>query len=172
MNFDLSDFAKYKTYFAKVAEESKHVSGFIFGDQEVGQKETDSWKGLKLWAWPPDRSRMNDLLSDNFTLNRDASIWIGGPCASELHADEDTFYQNCEAVMKKVVSRMIKDKHEGILSVIFAGNTLQRADMRIGATKFIGCEYIFVITDPDGFEYNEDDWIEPEPEPDPEPPTP
>jgi hypothetical protein len=158
MNFTLSDFAKYKAYFEQVAQESVHLAGFLFGDTEIGQQEAADWEGLKLWAWPADRSRLTDNFSDNYILGREATIWIGGPCNSEVHADEDAFYQNCETVMKKVISRLVKDKYDGLLSISFSGNQLNRTTMRLGSTKFIGCEYIFTIHDPDGFEYNDADW--------------
>jgi hypothetical protein len=158
MEFNLSNFENYKTYFETVATESVHIAGFMFGDTEIGQKEAASWEGLKLWAWPANKGRITDQLSDNYILGREASLWIGGPCSSELHADEDAYYNNCEVIAKKVISRMIKDKYEGLLSISFSGVQIQRADMYPSSTKMIGCEIIFTIHDPDGFEYNEDDW--------------
>lgn len=158
MVFTLSDIANYKAYFAQLASQSVHIDGYIFGDVEVGQKEADSWTGLKLWAWPADRSRLNDTLSDNYILGREATIWIGGPCASDKYADEDTFYAEVEAIMKKVIGRLTVDQYQGNLGIQFNGNQINRADMSFSSTKLIGCEYIFTILDPDGFEYNEADW--------------
>jgi hypothetical protein len=157
MNFQLSDFKKYKEYFEKVATESKHVDGFLFGDVDIGQEEAGSWQGKKLWAWPADRSKLQDQHSDNFFLGREGSIWVGGPCNSELHSDQDEFYNQCEVIMKKVISRLIKDKIECSIDINLTGS-VKRADTKLSSTAFIGCEYTFTITDPDGFAYSEDDW--------------
>ena len=156
--FDLSNFAQFKAYFTLLATQNKSVDGFLFGDVEVGQNEARDWTGKKLWAWPPNRGRMLDARSDNYLLNRDGSIWIGGHSGSDKFEDEDAFYNSCEVIMKQVVAKMIVDRMEAKLSTDFNGHTIQRADLQISATKFIGCEYVFTWHDPTGFEYNEDDW--------------
>jgi hypothetical protein len=158
MNFTLTDIENYKTYFEALADSSVHLDGFLFGDVKVGQNDAHSWQGLKLWAWPADRSRLNDLRFDNYYLGREATIWIGGPCSSEKWEDEDTFYKNVENIMKKVVSKLIYDKQNADLAIDFNGGQINRADMKLSSTNLIGCEYIFTILDPDGFEYNEADW--------------
>lgn len=165
MTFDLTDCASYKAYFAKLAKESKLLgeSQYLFGDVEVGQSEASEWKGKKLWAWPSERARMQDQLSDNLYLTREGSIWIGGG-APEKFADRDTYYQECEAIVKKLLSKINFDRSESLLSTNFSSYTMQRADMMLGGSPFIGCELILNWDDPDGFEYDEDDWNLPEEE--------
>jgi hypothetical protein len=158
MNYLLSDFEKYKAYFQDLATKNKSVAGFLFGDIEIAQEEAGSWEGLKLWAWPATRGRIGDAGSDNFIFGREGSIMICGPCASELHAEEDSFYQLCESIMKQVVSKMIHDRRNNLISVTFHGNTFDRVETFAGSTKLIGCEYVFTIDDPDGFQFNENDW--------------
>jgi hypothetical protein len=156
MDLQLNDYQAYKQYFSSIAASSKYIDGFLHGDVNLGQREAADWQGLKLWAWPADRSRSSDI-PDNFILGREGSIWIGGPCASELHSDQEAFYQTCEVVMKKVVGKLIRDRVDGVIAVSLDGH-LERADIDISATKFIGCEFKFTITDPDGFEFDQSDW--------------
>lgn len=158
--FDLSDLSKYKAYFALIASQHKSLGAdkFIFGDVEVGQSEAAEWSGKKLWALPADKSRLQDQLSDNLILAREATIWVGGSSASEKFEDEDAFYVECETIIKQIISRMMVDKYEGKLSTPFANASIQRADMMISSTHFIGCEFVFTILDPTGFEYSEGDW--------------
>ena len=166
MEFILSDFEKYKAYFQALATTmaSKGSLGapggapFLFGDIEIGQEEAASWQGMKLWAWPPTKGRLRDPGSDNFIFGREAEIWIGGPATSEEHAAEDAFYQNCETLVKKLVAKMVMDRRNCLIAVDFNNTTFERADVHVGSTRLIGCRYLFTIQDPDGFEYDEDDW--------------
>lgn len=155
--FSLSDFIKYKTYFNTLATQCKSIDGFLFGDIEIGQSDSGSWQGLKLWAWPADRSKLQ-ASNDNYLANREGEIWIGGPCTGELHADKDLFYQQCERVMKTMISRLIKDISENVISIDMHGHSLERADMDLSGTEFVGCKLQFKIVDPEGFEFIEDDW--------------
>jgi hypothetical protein len=128
----------------------------LFGDIEIPQSEAQSWSGKKLWAWPSTRGRLEAF--DNYNLVREGTIWIGGPASSELHDSEDEFYSECERLIKQVVSRMIKDFEDAESAVLFSASTIQRADLDLSGTKFIGCEFIFNFHDPEGFDFHVDDW--------------
>src|SRR5690606_17413600 len=97
---------------------------------------------------------------DNLHLYREGSVWFGGSPASEKFDDEDAFYAHCEAVMKQVITFMQKDYAEARLATDLAGATLQRSDMLLRGTKFIGCELLFSFIDNSSFEFNEDQWNE------------
>lgn len=158
-SLDLTDFESYKAYFQQVCTENKLLGAnqFLFGDVEVGQSDAASWKGKKLWAWPSQRGRMSD--QDNYLLTREASVWVGGPSGSERFDDEDAFYAASEKLMKQILSKLIKDIEEAIISTPFTSYTLQRADMDLGGTRMIGCELLLTWHDPEGFEYKEDEWV-------------
>jgi hypothetical protein len=158
--FDLSDFENYKAYFQQLATEHLDIgaNNFLFGDVEVGQNEAREWQGKKLWAWPSQRGRMSDSNADNYLLNREGSVWLGGPAQAETFADTDTYYNDCEKLAKQIVARIIKDKQDAKLSTSFSSITIQRADMKLGATDFVGCEILITWVDPTGFEYDETKW--------------
>jgi len=155
--FDLSDAASYEAYFLAIANKRVGENQYLYGDIEIGIEDSADWKGKKLWAWPTVRARGAGE-NDNYYLTREGTIWLGGPCTSEKHADEHTWYFDCEAEMKKILSKLIFDFTESKLSTRVSGYTLQRSDMTIGSTKFIGCELIFTFDDPDNLEYDETDW--------------
>lgn len=157
--FNLSDAAKYKTYFQALATQNKLLGAtkYLYGDLEIGQSDAADWVGKKLWAWPATRARGSSEHDNNY-FTREGTIWIGGPCTSELFAEEDTFYFECESLMKQIVSRILRDLTESVLSTRLSTYTMQRSDMTIGATKFIGCELLFSFDDPDDLEYDENDW--------------
>lgn len=157
--FNLSDAASYKAYFLAIATSNKLLGAnqYLYGDIEIGQTDAADWHGKKLWAWPAQRARGAGQ-NDNYFLTRDGTIWIGGPCVSEKFSDEDDFYFACEAIMKQILSKLIKDFTDAGMSTNFRGYTLQRSDMQISATKFIGCELLFSFDDPDDFEFDENDW--------------
>lgn len=162
IEFDLSDAKSYKEYFRSIAAKNKllaaeSASPFLYGDIEIGQSEAAIWKGRKLWAWPANQARGSGQ-NDNYFLSREGTIWIGGPCNSEKFEDEDEYYFATERIMKQVLSRIIMDFSESRLAPGFLTSAIQRSDMNISATKFIGCELTFTFADPDGFEYNEDEW--------------
>lgn len=156
MTFDLNNFSSFDQYFASIAQKNKQLSGYIFGDVEVGQGESAEWKGKKLWAWPPTTGTLTT--DDNYFLKRRGTLWIGGAPASEKQQDQDLFYQQCEVIAKQIVSKMILDKVNAAISCDFSRFTFDRGDMFFGSTKFIGCELNIWFDDPDGFEYNENDW--------------
>lgn len=158
MEFQLSDFETYRDYFQDLATRSKDLNGaFIHGDIELVQEEVGSWEGIKLWAWPAVKGRLRDANSDNYLLNREGMIWIGGP-APEGHAQQDAYYYNCELIMKKIVAKMMQDKRDALIEVEFDNNAFDRAETYAGSTLLTGCQYTFTIIDPNGFEYNQDDW--------------
>jgi hypothetical protein len=158
MEFELNNFESFKSYFNTIAQQANFIDGFLFGDTEGGQEEAQSWTGLKLWVLPPVKSKLQDLGTDNHILGREGILWIGGPCSSEAHSDEDHYYHLCESAMKKVVSRLIQDTRESKISITVNGSMFQRADMNLSSTKFIGCEFIFTINDAEGFQFNQSDW--------------
>lgn len=159
IDFNLTDYLAYKAYWQKIAKENKLIgeTNYLHGEVEVGQTEAGEWKGKKLWAWPSDRARGNDP-GDNLLLMREGTIWIGGSSSSDKFADEDTYYASCETIMKQVLSKINKDVADQLLATQFNSHILERADMMLGSTKFIGCRLTFTFMDTDGFEYNEDDW--------------
>jgi hypothetical protein len=159
IQFDLTDAKKYKAYFKLVTEKNKllGLNKFMYGEIEIGQQEAASWKGRRLWAWPATRSRGSSQ-TDNYYLNREGTIWIGGASPSEKNDDKDEWYFECERIAKQILSRMFSDFAEAKLATSFSSYTLTRQDMTIGATTFIGCELVFTFADPDGLEYNADDW--------------
>jgi hypothetical protein len=159
IDFDLTDFLAYKAYWQKIAKEHKLIgeANYIHGELEVGQSEASDWKGKKLWAWPAARGRGNDP-GDNLSLTREGSIWVGGVSDSEKYADEDTFYASCELIMKQILSKINKDQADQLLATQFNSHVVQRSDMDLSGTRFIGCELVFTYMDFDGFEYNEDHW--------------
>lgn len=159
MNFNLSDHTSYKAYFLAIATSNKQLGAnqFLFGDVQVGQSEAADWKGKKLWAWPSVRAPFGGEY-DNLFLRREGSIWLGGPCDSEKFADEDAWYQACENVMKQVVSKIIYDRQQDVISTNFNSYTLQRSDMTLSGTNFIGCELLFNWDDPTDLDYDANDW--------------
>lgn len=155
--FNLTDAESYKAYFAAVAASNKLVDNYLHGQIEVAQEEASVWQGTYLWAWPAERANGSGQ-NDNYFFTREGTIWIGGPCASELHADQDTFYFNMEKIAKQVVSKLIRDFTQAGIVTNFLSYKLQRADMKLSATDMIGCELTFTFADPDDLEYNENDW--------------
>ena len=157
--FDLTDYASYKAYFLKLATENKLLGAtqFLFGDVEVGQSEASEWKNKKLWAWPAESGRMEGEISDNFHLNREGSLWLGGP-APDKFADRDTYYNECEVIMKQLITRIIDDRQNDLLATEFINSQLKRQDMMLSATPYIGCEFTFTFRDFSGFIYDEDEW--------------
>lgn len=158
--FDLTDYLSYKAYWQQIASTNKLIgnANYLFGEVEVGQNEASEWKGKKLWAWPSVRGRGSDP-GDNLSLTREGSIWVGGPCDSDKFADEDTYYAACEAIMKQILSKLNKDQADQLLATQFNAYVMQRSDMDLSGTKFIGCELTFTYSDYDGFEYDPNDWI-------------
>ena len=159
MALDLTDFESYKAYFTLLATENKKLGAdkFLFGDVEVGQAQASEWVEKKLWCWPAERSRMEGAESDNFHLNREGSLWVGGP-QPELFADRDAYYNECEVIMKQIVSRMMFDRANDLIAIDIINSQINRQDMIPAATPFIGCEFTFTFRDFSGFEYDEDHW--------------
>jgi hypothetical protein len=158
----LTDFASYKEYFRLICEGNKQLGPgqYLFGDVEIAQSDAAQWQGKKLWAWPSQRGRMQGM--DNYILDREGTIWVGGAPASEKSDDVDAYYVECEKLMKQIISKMIRDLEEAEIAVVFTTFTVQRADMELSGTDFIGCEMIFTFQDPDDFEYLPDEWNFPE----------
>ncbi len=160
IQFDLTDPDSYQEYFLDICTRNKKLgeNQFLFGDIEVGQNEASVWKGKKMWVWPTMRGKLTDF--DNYFLKRDGSVWIGGAPKSKKFSDEQDCYNESEAIAKQVLSKMIKDKTQDKITTDFTSYILQRSDMMLGATKFIGCEIVFTWNDPGGLEYSDDDWTE------------
>jgi len=158
---NLSDYASYKQYFAKLAREHKELGedNYLFGDEAVGQSESADWVGKKLWAWPADQGKLQDQRSDSLLFVKEGSLWIGGNPSSGAYNDVDAYYASCERVGKQILSRMVRDKGDGLISCDFSSGSVRRSDMHLGSTLFVGCEVSFSFYDPTGFEYDLNQWI-------------
>lgn len=158
IEFDLSDAESYKLYWETIATKNKLLGAdkYLYGDMEIGQHEAARWKGRKLWAWPATRLR-GSLPPDNYFFNREGTVWIGGPSPAKFE-EQDTYYFECEKLAKQVLSKVLADYTDAKLAINFITVVLDRSDMIIGATKFIGCEIMFTFSDPNDLEYDENDW--------------
>jgi hypothetical protein len=165
--YDLTDFDSYKEYFELISEEHLQIDGFAYGDQDVQNNEIRTWKGKRLWLWPYGPVRIEDNRSDNYLQRKEGSLFIGGAAPSAKYEDEDVFLNDCEAIVKSLISRILKDLYEQKIVTRLNGYSFERVVLT-GSTRMIGCELKFFFYDPSGFEYDESQWLQPEPEPEPE----
>lgn len=157
----LSNFQSLQNYFKAIAEDHKELDAtepYLFGDNDVAQNKSKSWKGKKLWLSVPDIAQLEDLKSDNLQLREPCTLYIGGAAGSIKFQEEYDYYKACKAIMVDVVSKIRKDYTEGNLVFDFATVRIGWAEMMMGATKFTFCRMDFSYKDPSGFPYVEAKW--------------
>lgn len=159
--FDLTDIDSFKAYFSGIADNLIALEGFIFGDDQVALNSAKSWKGIRLWLDPNPSASVQDNLSDNFLQQRQGALWIGGPVIGNSFESRDNLYKQSEAIVKDVISKMLKDKSEFVLLTGFSSYKFGRADYELGSSKMVGCRLEFTYTDPSGFAYDESKWTNP-----------
>lgn len=154
--YDLTDIASYKSYWENLASDHKLITSFTYGDQDVQNAEAITWEGTKLWLWPYGPVRVVDNLGDNYMQQKEGSVFVGGP-EPEAYEDQDTRFNQCETIVKQLISRMLRDRAAGTLITRVNNWTFERSEIDL-STKMIGYQLRFFFDDPTGFEYNENDW--------------
>lgn len=155
--YSLTDLESYKTYFELLATQHKQIEGFAYGDQGVQNNEIRVWKGRRLWLWPYGPARVEDNLSDNYLQLKEGSLFIGGRAPSEKYEHEESYQEENEAIVKAIISRMIRDRGEGLLVSRINGYSYEKVTIQ-NSSKIMGVELRFSFYDPTGFEYDETQW--------------
>lgn len=157
--YDLTDLQSYQDYFELLATQHKLIDNFAYGDQDVQNNEIRHWKGRRLWLWPYGPVRVEDNRSDNYMKHKEGSLFVGGVASSAKFSDENDYLKVCERICEDLISRILKDRGEGLLVTILNGYSYERVVLQ-HSSKIIGVELRFNFYDPTGFEYDETQWEE------------
>jgi len=157
---DLTNFDEYVSYFSGLAASHTDVSSFFIGEMEHFQNEIKSnLQPRVLWLEPYQPVTVQDAISDNHLGQVNCSMVVYGVAESEAFADSRTEYKNCEAVVKDIMSRMLKDYNEGIIMLrSLQGWTYGQAEDIVGSTRLVGCRFDWNYMRPERLAYNVAKW--------------
>lgn len=165
-NIRLTNLSSYRQYFQAIATSHVDIDGFKWGDKDVVRNDNRSDMPARvLWATPYDRVRYGDKFSDNVHKMKVARVAYLVVPSSELFASEDTAFEATEAVIEQIMARLIQDKRgkdvagdwQMIVSDINSWTT-GPVEMKIGSTRYIGCELQITFQDPTNLLYNPTKW--------------
>jgi hypothetical protein len=154
----LTDFQSYQDYFEAIANSHIDIEGFMFGDEDIAINKGRAWKGKQLWLEPWQPVKIVDQLSDNYLQEKTGTLWLGGSPPSAKFQDRLDYYGACEAIVKDIIARMLKDRNEELLITRITTYRYGMGEFTFSSTPMVGCRFDFTFHDPSGFEYNENKW--------------
>jgi len=162
----LTNLAAYKQYWSDIATKHKLVDKFYYGDKDIVENESRS-NGVSrfLWATPYDSAQYTDVFSDNVQKKKKAKVAYFKKTPSNKFADIDTTYQDCEAVIEDIISKIIQDKRGQdvsgtwtMVAVNISAFKTQPVEEIIGSSHFIGCELEMEFGDNTNLAYDATKW--------------
>ncbi len=155
---NLTNEDSYKSYFEAIATQHVSLTQFKFGDEDVIR--TAAKTGLQektLWADRHQPTEIRDERFDNFLGERQATIMVMSP-DKEKHADQQALYNTCEAIVTDIISRILKDFNDGLLSTQFSRYKYGEGEIELGSTRYRGCRLDLFWEAPVELEYAELNW--------------
>ena len=165
-NLKLTNLSAYKAYFQNMATLHKQIDGFKWGDKDVVRNDNLSDMPARfLWAMPYDKVQYGDKSSDNIHKTKVARVAYLVVPASELFADEDAAFEQCEAVIEQIIARILQDKrgadNAGVWEMIvteIASWSSGPAEHKIGSTRYVGWELQMNFKDNTNLAYDASKW--------------
>ncbi len=160
MALSLADFNTYKSYFLALANSHVDITNFVFADEGQMNSIIRSAKlGKVMWLDPYDQVQLLDSISDNFIEQYPAAFTIASAKPAKF-TDQDTLYQECEAIVKDIVARMLMDYQSDpqVLVTQLSSYKFAPAEATFGATPLYGCRLEFTFTAPAALTYNPAKW--------------
>lgn len=156
---NLTNFDEAKQYFQDLAGSHVDIASFHYGDQEILQSASRSNLKLPvLWLEPYQPVVVQDNFSDNHLGLVTTTVAIYTKSESEKYEDVDDAYSKCEAIIKDIISKLIKDYNEGEIVISLNGFKYGQAEDLMGATRLIGCRLDISYYRPERFVYDENKW--------------
>ncbi len=156
---NLTNFEESREYFTDIATQHIHINSYHFGDSSRLQQATRSSLKLPvLWQEPYQPVTVQDPLSDNHTGLVTQTIAVYAQASTDKYEDQEEAYNQCEAIIKDIISRMIRDNHTGLITHELQGFKYGEAEDLMGSTKLIGCRLDIQYFRPERFVYDENKW--------------
>jgi hypothetical protein len=162
----LTDLLSYKTYAQALAVSHKQINGFKWGDADVVRNDNRSDMDTNfLWALPYEDVNYEGEDVDHQLKVKEAVMVYLEPRNSELFADEDQQFQNCETRAEEILARIERDMRGFVqgndwVQIISRLNSrkLKPVQHKIGSTPYVGFEIRLEFMDNTGMTYDANLW--------------
>lgn len=135
----LTDEATYNAYMQALAEAHRSINWYKFGDEnDIKISGQEGMQGMGLWADEQQPTTIQGATHDNFMAIHTATIIIMTPERAQLQ-DRKADYQACEQTARDIFSKMILDRHHGLLDTNPNQVKFGEAVHTFSSTKYTCC---------------------------------
>lgn len=163
MAIQLTNILSLQTYFTALATGANHhkeIDGIKFGDNEVLMAANRSdMEARVLWVSEYENWTAQGTQDNLHTRKPFKMVYMKVP-ASDLFADKQTAKDQCEAVMRQIIAKIIVDKQAGLVLTKLDSIKAEVGEYMVGSTNYCGCEVSLEILDNTGFQYDATKWEE------------
>lgn len=162
----LTNLTSYREYFEAIATSHVAIQGFKWGDKDVIRNDNRSdMPATVLWATPYDSAQYEAQHGDNTVKRKKARVAYLVVPESGLFTDEDSAFDESEAVIEDIMARILRDKAGSevngewtMLATRIGSWRSGPVEMKVGSTRYVGWELEIDFLDNTNLEYDPSKW--------------